>query len=140
MRTLTRSQVIEDLRVELLKLVDDEHSLCLVAARRGLFCNGFGRWERGELERRFPWILEREPRPTTDEIACQANHWQLGAQDVRAGRLPCDVEGGPSTLPCSGWNEFYEADLARFYLEMRGEEVRVVPDGLQPERAEDAAR
>jgi hypothetical protein len=43
MRTISRSQAICDLRRKLLELVDQERSLCLVAARRGIFCNGFGR-------------------------------------------------------------------------------------------------
>ena len=67
MRTISRSQAISDLRCELLKLVDREHSLCQVAARRGLFCNGFGRWSTEELERRTPHSTH-EPEATRDEI------------------------------------------------------------------------
>jgi hypothetical protein len=54
----------------------------------------------------------------------------LGLQDLRAGRLPCDVEPGERSLLCAGWDEFYEGELAQFHREMLGEDVRVVPDHL----------
>jgi len=130
MKTISRSQAIEMLRREFLKLVDEDCSLCLVAARRGIFCNGFGRWDDAELAKRFPWILHREPGCSRSQVEHQANRWQLGAQSIPEGRLPCDVEHRPHSLPCAGWDEFYEKELAQFYLEMCGEEVRVVPDGF----------
>jgi len=46
---------------------------------------------------------------------------------VRAGRLPCDKEDS-SRLPCAGWNEFRDEELALFHREMCGEDVRVVAD------------
>lgn len=130
MRTLTRTEAIADLRRELLKLVDRERSLCLVAARRGIFCNGFARWSESELAQRFPWISSREPWCTREELEGHANRWQLATQDVPAHRLPCDLEGGSSSLPCAGWGEFRESDLQQIYLEMCGEDVRVLPDTL----------
>lgn len=126
MRTISRSQAIADLRRELLKLVDEEHSLCLVAARRGIFCNGFGRFETVDLAERLPGSVP--PATERVEIERRANAWLSELQDLRAGRLPCDHEGRSSL--CAGWEEFFEAELARFYLEMLGEEVRVVPDSL----------
>jgi len=128
MRTITRSHAIGDLRRELLELVDAEHSLCLVASRRGIFCGGFGRWNDDELEQRLPWILHREPACTRAAAERQANRWMLGSQDARAGELPCDA--GRRTSLCAGWDEFYEGELARYYLETCGEKVRVVPDGF----------
>lgn len=128
MRTISRSQAIADLRRELLKLVDEEHSLCLVAARRGIFCNGLGRWDTEELAARLPWPVEGAV-PERAEVERQANRWLSAVQDLRAGRLPCDQTPGRSPL-CAGWEEFYEGELARFHLELVGEEVRVVPDAL----------
>jgi len=132
MRTIPRSQAIENLRRELLKLVDEESSLCLVAARRGIFCKGFGQWPREELERRFPWILRREPEGTRADVERQANRWQLGRQDPRRGQLPCDVVSDHRSFPCGGWDEFYESELATFHRELCGESVRVVPDAVTP--------
>jgi len=126
MKTISRSQAISDLRHQLLKLVDREHSLCQVAARRGLFCNGFGRWSKEELERRIPGCSKGEPEPTRAEIEREANRRMLPLQDVRAGKLPCD----DGTILCAGWDEFYESELARFHREMLGESVRVVPDEI----------
>ncbi len=128
MKTITRSHAIADLRRELLKLVDEENSLCRVAARRGIFCTGFGRWSQEELQRRLPWVLRREPPGTRAEVERQANRWQLGGQDLRAGKLPCDTRSDCRSTLCAGWEEFYESELAHFYLETCGEEVRVVPD------------
>jgi hypothetical protein len=128
MRTISRSQAIANLRRELLKLVDEEHSLCLVAARRGLICNGLGRWSTAELVRRLPW---RTPSaaPERAEVERLANDWLSAFQDRPSGRLPCDPAPGRASL-CAGWEEFYEGELARFHREMCGEEVRVVPDAL----------
>ena len=128
MKTITRSQAIEDLRRELLKLVDERNSLCLVAARRGIFCGGFGRWGKEELERRIPALLSCEPERTRAEVERRANRWLLGLQDP--GKLPCDVDHGGRSPLCAGWDEFYESELAHFHREMYGEEVRVVPDEL----------
>lgn len=130
MRTLTRSHAIADLRRELLKLVDEENSLCRVAARRGIFCQGFARWSHEELAQRLPWILRREPVGTRAELERQANHWQLASQDLHTKRLPCDTKASCRSTLCAGWDEFYESELAHFYLETCGEDVRVVPDGL----------
>lgn len=129
-KTITRSQAIEDLRRELLKLVDEDSSLCLVAARRGVFCNGLRRWSMEELEQRLPCSLHHDPEPARAEVERQANRWLLELQDIRAGRLPCDIERGRRSLLCAGWDEFYESELAQYYLEMCGEEVRIVPDNL----------
>ncbi len=126
---MSRSQAIADLRRELLKFVDQEHSLCLVAAQRGIFCNGFGRWSTAELERRLPCRTPAEGEPKRADVVRRANHWLSGLQDVHAGRLPCDVLQDHRSL-CAGWEEFFESELAIYYREMCGEDVRVVPDAL----------
>ncbi len=130
MKTIARSQAIEALRGELLKLVSEGRSLCLVAARRGLFCGGFARWSDEELAQRIPDGPQAGPGDTRAELERQANRWQLGLQDARTGRLPCDGDGACHSRLCAGWDEFYEGELAGFYREMCGEEVRVVPDEL----------
>lgn len=132
MRRLTRSRAIEELRGVLLTMVDPHNSLCRVAAWRGIFCHGFSRWSRPELERRFP-SLARVPRLQRGHLELQANRCQLGRQDLRAGRLPCDVSPEESAhAPCSGWSQFDERDLARFHREICGEAVEVVPDWAGP--------
>ena len=51
--TWTRAEAIARLRDALVKLTDDEHSMCQVAAKRGIFCHGFRRWNAREFDRRF---------------------------------------------------------------------------------------
>jgi hypothetical protein len=128
MRTLSRTQAIAELRTELLKLVDADHSLCAVAARRGLFCNGLGRFDTAELRKCLPGTGSSEPAAERAAVEREVNQWLASLQDVSTERLPCDHPGRSSL--CAGWEEFFEAELARFYLEMLGEEVRVVPDSL----------
>jgi hypothetical protein len=130
MRTITRSQAIAALRRQLLKLVDERESLCQVAARRGIFCTGLGRWSTEDLARRVPERFARGPEPTRAEVERLANRWLLESQDVRSGRLPCDAECGSRSPLCAGWDEFYESELSFFHRELCGEEVRVVPDDL----------
>jgi hypothetical protein len=128
-RVLFRSQAIDELRREFLKLVDDEHSLCLVAERRGIFCNGFARFERSELEKRFP-DLARDPTASESELHERANAVQLSLQDLKAGRLPCDVK----SACCAGWSELTDSQLAQLHRETFGEDVEVVPSPAPPAR------
>lgn len=130
MKIISRSQAIEDLRRELVKLVTEGRSLCMVAARRGLFCTGFDRWSDAELARHCSGELQPGPGVTRAEMERQADLWQLGLQNTRTGRLPCDAGGVIRSRLCAGWDEFYERELAGFYREMCGEDVRVVPDEL----------
>lgn len=132
MRRITRSRAIEELREALLRMVDQQNSLCRVAAWRAIFCRGFSRWDRPELERRFP-SLKRDPGLQRGHLEQQANHCQLGRQDIPSGRLPCDVPPEElSRAPCDGWKEFDERDLARFHREICNEVVEVVPDWPGP--------
>jgi len=130
MKTITRSEAIEHLRPELLDLVENGHSLCEVAAEFGFFCGGFSRWTFEELKERFPWIMRAEPNLDRRGLEQRADEWLMHLQDTAAGKLPCDVLCGTArATPCHGWDEFYEAELARYCSELCGETVRVVPDG-----------
>ena len=127
MKTLRRSEAIEALRDVLLRMVDEQSSLCRVAAWRELFCHGFSQWSQAELERRFPTIAPRSTHFARAHQEQLVNDAQLHRQDVHARKLPCDVEHG-CDAPCRGWQEFSDRDLARFHRELCGEKVRVVPD------------
>jgi len=132
MRSITRTQAIGELREVLLRMVDQQNSLCRVAAWRDLFCRGFSQWNRFELERRFPQA-QRVPSLPRPQIELMANDCQLARQDVLAGRLPCDLAAEEGArAPCRGWNEFSDGDLARFHRELCGEAVEVVPDATDP--------
>lgn len=131
MMRMTRKEAIQDIREMLLSLVDDDHSVCEVANRYGIFCGGFSQWSFDELKRRFHWIADRHPECEREEFERHANRWLLTAQFSSFGRLPCDLFSiRPAS--CAGWQDFYEAELAGFYEELFGQPVEVVPDELQP--------
>lgn len=143
MKTITRTQAIHDLRAALRPLVDHETSLCAAVARRRIFCRGFDQWSLAELRERYPWLAERHPDADRETFLELANHWQCCRQGVEHGRLPCDVAPRHrGSSPCAGWEDFYEAELARFHGELCGEAVRVVPDelGLPEQRAADVGK
>ena len=80
--TIAREDAVNLLRAELLKLVDDESSICKVAAEKGIFCKGFQRYSDFELRKRYRWIARKDRRYTREEIEDLANRWQLARQDV----------------------------------------------------------
>jgi hypothetical protein len=131
MKRISRTQAICQLRDALRPMVDSQTSLCAAVARRGVFCGGFDQWSLAELRARYPWIAERHPRASRRQLVELADRWQRNRTGVDHGRLPCDVpERHRGAAPCAGWEEFYEAELARFVGELCGERVQVVPDEL----------
>jgi len=127
MRTLTRYEAIDRLRRELLRWVDDEHSMCLVAARVGIFCRGLAALDDGELRERYAWIVERRGLRTRREIEEDANRWQLSQQFVKGASIACDVQTDEADT-CLGWNTFSLQELERFLRDLCGVVARVVPD------------
>ncbi len=83
-RTRSRREAIGRLRTALLALTDDEHSICQVAAERGIFCHGFRRWNAAEFDRRWKSAIGRSTHLSRAQIEEFANLWQL-------------AETGPST-------------------------------------------
>lgn len=135
MKVLTRDEAIGDIREALLGLVDEKNSVCKVAGELGLFCGGFAQWSDDELKERFPWIVRQHPDISRGELEVLANRWCLTRQSQEHGRVPCDLLArAPERKPCAGWQEWYEAEIARFHHELFGENVRVVPnsDVAQP--------
>lgn len=127
MRTVKRDEAIKDIRRELLKLVDDDHSVCEVAGRLGIFCRGFRQFSDQELERRYDWIVKRRNVKSREELEAFANRWQLARQFVQNQKLACDVQLDERDT-CDGWDTFTLAQLERFYKQLCSEEVHVVDD------------
>lgn len=121
----SRRDAIGKLRSALLALTDEEHSLCEVAAERGIFCQGFRRWSDAEFDRRWKEALGRSTHLSRAQMEQLANIWEL-AQQIRCGvSLACDaqrLERGP----CRGWDEFSNEMLMRFCSEVLGRNVVVV--------------
>ena len=138
MKTLPRSQAIHDIRSNLMTLVDEEHSMCEVAARLHIFCGGFAQWTFGELKQHFPTIVRSRPRITRKQLEELANRWQLARQTALGSEFACDAQMHESKglQVCRGWNDFTNEQLALFYSQILGEEVSVVNDPAEQVRAQ----
>jgi hypothetical protein len=128
MKHLTRNEAIDALRTKLLTLVDDEHSICEVATRRGIFCGGFAQWSAGELRKRHDWIVAGRPAVKRPELEDLANRWQLARQYVLGTPIACDTQANECEhhRTCGGWTDFTDEQLGRFCRELLGEEVELV--------------
>ena len=92
MKNLLRSQAIHDIRSSLMNLVDEEHSMCEVAARLHILCGGFAQWTFGELKKRYPTIVRSRPRITRKQLEELANRWQVARQTACGTAIACDTQ------------------------------------------------
>ncbi len=125
MPTITRDEAISKLRDRLVAKTDEENCACKVAAEQQLFCHGFDRWSDDELRERYAWIVRKRPGITRGELEQIANSWQLAQQDVKKLPLACDVQARVRDT-CRGWQDFDNAELAKFVLQLTGEDVRII--------------
>jgi len=114
---LTRTQAIAALRRRLERLGDGEHSTCHVAAERGIFCRGFGRWNDHEFHHRWRPVLGASTHLNRSQIERLADVWELCEQVACRVRVTCDARAA-SPGPCRGWLEFSDAELAHFCAEL----------------------
>lgn len=134
MKTITRNEAIDLLRRKCSALVDDEHSLCQVAARAKILCGGFSQWTFGELKQRYDWIVRNRPGITRAELEDLANRWQLARQFCSDTTLACDQQMGERVhRTCLGWDAFSDEELGQACKELTGEELSVTPDPVDRE-------
>ena len=124
MRAMTREQAVEELRNALLELVDDDHSMCDVAARLGIYCRGFRQYTDEELRERYDWLVRRNAVNSREELEDLANRWQLARQFVQNAALSCDTQTREHDT-CRGWDAFTNEALVEFHRRIRGEEIRI---------------
>lgn len=124
MPRVTRDEAIRRIRDVLVAMVDDDHSLCQVAAERGVFCHGFRRYSDMEFQQRYEWLVRRNPGLSRDQIEELANRWQLARQIVDEVPLSCDAQQLEHDI-CNGWDEFSNRDLEKYYRELTGTSVEV---------------
>ena len=124
MRTIPRTEAIRDIRREILLLVDDDHSMCQVAARLGIYCHGFRQFSDEELMERYQWLVRRRGETNREALEELANRWQLARQLVRDEELSCDVQAVEHDT-CLGWDGFTDERLEEFYRKLCNEEVRI---------------
>lgn len=120
----SRRDAIDRLRDALRLLVDDEHSMCQVAAERGVFCRGFRRWPDSEFDRRFRQALGRSTHLSRAQMEELADLWQLAEQVRCRVGLICDAQTAHHGA-CRGWDEFSNEDLARYCSDLLGANVVV---------------
>lgn len=128
MKHLTRNAVIDLLRDHLQALCDDETSICMVAARKGIFCKGFRRFTDQELRQKFDWIASSRPELDRAELEDVINKYKLGRSSALGLSLSCDAQMIDRDT-CLGWDEFKDAELQKFYQEWLGEPVEIVSPG-----------
>jgi hypothetical protein len=121
---LTRPQAIERIRGALLARAGDEECACGVAARTGVFCQGFQALTDVQFRARFDWIAAKRPKATRAEIEHLVSLYHLGRQEVRGAALCCDVETREHCA-CDGWNRFDNPALEKFCLELTERSVRI---------------
>lgn len=125
MESISRAEAISRLRNQLVKLTDGDMSACKLAADKGIFCQGFARFNDAELKKQYSWILRRRPGMTRAELESIADRWQMARQEVDELPVACDVQQKVHDT-CRGWDDFTNDDLSRFYRELTGKEVAVV--------------
>lgn len=125
LETLSRPEAIERMRQKLRSLTDEDHCVCSVVGRIGIFCQGFNRLSDAELRGRFDWIARKRPGAPREALEELANLYHLGRTEVTGKALCCDVETREHCA-CDGWNQFDNAALEKFVLDLTGRPVRVV--------------
>lgn len=124
MMTYSRKEAIDRLRDLLGKLTDADHSICEVAAQKGIFCQGFSQFTDQELFKQYKWMVKRLNIRNRQQLEEYANIWQL-TQEVASGMpMACDVQCEIHDT-CKGWDTFDNQTLERFLFELSGEKVEV---------------
>jgi len=121
---VTRPQAIERIRQVLSALEDDRSCACAVAARFGVFCQGFRALSDREFRQRFYWIARPRPQASREELEELVSAYHLGRQQVAGASLCCDVETRDHCA-CDGWNRFDNAALEAFCYQVTGKKIRI---------------
>jgi hypothetical protein len=119
---LSRPQAIERMRSMLKRLTDEEHCVCSVVGRLGIFCRGFKQYSDEELKQRFDWIARKRPGVAREKLEDLANLYYLGRDEATGAAICCDVETREHA-GCDGWNRFKNAELEGFYRTLIGQPV-----------------
>jgi len=121
---VSRPQAIERIRGALLHLAQEEECGCGIAARAGVFCQGFRTLTDVELRRRFDWIARTRRGVSRAEMERLVSLYHLGRQEVRGAALCCDVETREHCA-CDGWNRFDNRALEKFCFDLTGRAIEI---------------
>ena len=114
---MTREAAIARLRRTLMSFCAEGESACRAAADHQLLCRGFGHMTDAQLRLRFGEILHLPPDAPRDVIEAKANEWLLARQQATAAPTICDLQRRTHET-CRGWDEFSNAELAKYCGEM----------------------
>lgn len=128
---LSRPEAIARIRATLAALTDDEHCTCAVAARYGVLCGGFAQLPDEDFKSRFAWIANKRRTASREELEKCVSAYHLGRQEIGHAAICCDVETREHCV-CDGWNQFDNAALEKFCLEITGSRVSIEPIAPPP--------
>jgi hypothetical protein len=114
---LSRSEAIDLLRSELVKVTGSDTSVCKAAAARGFFCQGFRRYDDKDFTANYGWMEHRLPGMPREQLEELADRWQLARQELHQLPLACDVQSVEHDT-CNGWNDFTAEELALFVRQL----------------------
>jgi hypothetical protein len=121
---VTRPQAIARIRATLAALTDDENCVCAVAARYGVLCGGFVKLPDAQSRNSFSWIATKRRKDSREELEKLVSAYHLGRQQLKGDAICCDLETREHCV-CDGWNQFDNADLERFCMEITGSRVAI---------------
>jgi hypothetical protein len=121
---LTRPQAIQRIRETLGALTNEENCTCAVAARYGVLCGGFTKLPDREFRSRFAWIANKRRGATRDELEHLVSAYHMGRQQLKHDAICCDTETREHCV-CDGWNQFDNAALEKFCLEITGSRISI---------------
>jgi hypothetical protein len=127
-KVISRIEAIGRLRHHLKTLTDDEHSMCQVAAKKGIFCRGFARWSDEELKKHFAGLVRQRPKMNRWQLEELANRWELARQVVQNVTLACDAQTKEHDT-CRGWDDFSNQELERFCADLLAMDAVVAESG-----------
>ena len=122
---MNRDDAVAAIRAKLIDMVDEDHCMCQVAGGSGIYCHGFGRLTEDQLRQRYSWLLKINPSMDRRELENRANRWELARQIVHQVPIACDAQNLERDT-CNGWAGFDDATIARFYMDLVGEEIDIV--------------
>jgi hypothetical protein len=121
---ITREAAIGRIRIRLIAMKEEGKSMCQIAAEKNVLCRGFHRDTADELRWRYADKIPYAPNLCRSELEQIANAWQLERQRSEGTLLCCDVQSMYYET-CRAWDDFTNDELARFCLELTGENVFV---------------
>ena len=121
---VNRDVAISRLRMRLLEMLSRGQSVCRLAADKGILCGGFRHYSDEELRNTYRSLLRRDPFMTRPALERAANEAQLARQAELGVVLSCDAQRACYET-CRGWDDFTNAHLSEFCLELLGEQLTV---------------